>query len=274
MRLTIDINGVENNFRYTNFNLSIIGGVGVHPFEASFVYPSLHTGVMLYSRGDNGSSYQDKFWDSFQVELLLDATLTSGFWRNNVNHNLRTVPLYHFSDILPNPLVNPFQHSLGLGINWIYSFDDYKQCDRIQKIGFGNILIDRHFQFNMYNDGTPYRQLGLTDKHDRYYTGGGQFSYHTDNNYFFDTIELSFMKYTGFDYSAFETANLLQLDFIPHKRAETTFYNKNRLRLRLGNSTDNYSLHITAHNTDKDFQDFIHYKGDYALECLVLLVRF
>lgn len=262
VKATIDFNGLENYFKHSNFNVSVTGGAGFHPFEASFVYPSIHMGFLLFNQGNPGAPYNQGFFKSTRLNLFSNFTITSGVWRNNINHQLRRVPLYHFGDFTANPLLNPFQHSLGLGTNLIFFLDKYK--DGYQRIGFGNILIDRHFQFNMLNDGSIFAILNLADGYDRYFTGGGQFSWHQDATNWIDSFELSFMKHTGYEPLTFETSNLLQSDFISFQNKKTIYYSTNRLRFRVNSTQDNLSLHFTMHNMDVDFQDIIHLSGDWT----------
>ena len=258
IKTTIDINGIESCGKYTNFNIAVIGGIGGHPFDLENIYPTIHGGFMMYNRGELISSYKKGFLESTVVDFLLDVTLNVGYYRDNINFGIRNVPLYHFSDFTPNPLQNPFQHSLSLGSNLIYSIDPYR-VEQPQQVGFLNVMFDRHFQFNTYNDGTFFRKIGFADGLDRYYTGGGVFAYHLDNTANFDLLEFSFHKFTGHEKYAFDASNLLQVDFIPFKKPETFYYNKNRLRFTMANTRKNYGIHLTAHNTDRDFQDGIHF---------------
>ena len=263
IKTTIDINGIESNGKYTNFNIAVVGGIGGHPFDLENIYPTAHAGFMVYNRGDLVSDYSKSFFNSTILDFFIDLTLNVGYYRDNINFNIRNVPLYHFSDFTPNPLQNPFQHSVSLGSNTVISTDSYRQ-EQPQRIGFLNIMIDRHFQFSMYNDGSFYRLLGLADGLDRYYTGGGMFAYHLDNDANFNLLEFSFHKFTGHEKYAFDSGNLLQLDFIPFKEPKTYYYNKNRMRFTMSNTNRNYGIHLTAHNTDKDFQDKIHFNGNYS----------
>ena len=262
LRSTIDLNGIESGFNFSNFNISLVGGIGFHPFEQSYLYPTIHAGILLYNRGDLGAPYNKKIFRSTQLEFMLNTTLNVGNFAKNSNHYKRKVPLYHFSNLIPNPLFNPFHYSVSLGSNFIFFTDKYK--DSYQQVGFLNALLDRRFQFNMINDGTFFPKLFLGDGLDRYYTGGGQLSWHIDSNYLFDSFEFSFLKFTGYETIAFETANSLQLDYINFKNPNTIYYSKNRMRFNAHSSTNNFGLHLTLHNTDRDFQDFIHYKGDWS----------
>lgn len=263
LKATIDFNGVSNYGKYSNFNLALVAGIGAHPFKSRFLYPSIHTGILLYNRGDLISRYDESFFGSTTIDFIANLTLSGGFFYHSQNFDKRYVPLYHFSDFTPNPLLNPFQHSFTLGTNFIYS--PKNRSEQPQRVGMFNIMLDRHFQFSMYNDGSFFKKyLGLADGLDRYYTGGGMLAYHLDNTTDFNLIEFSFHKFTGHEKYAFEVGNQLQLDFIPFKNKETYYYSKNRLRLSISNTSKNFGIHLTSHNTDKDFQDGIHFKGNFT----------
>lgn len=263
IKLTIDITGESNFGEYTNFNASVIGGAGFHPFEFRYAYPSLHTGVAVYNRGELISSYREKgFFENIYADAFINLTLNTGYYRNNIDFSQRLVPIIHFSDLLPNPLQNPYQHSFSIGSNMVFSlFDQYRE---FQRVGIFNAMVDRHFQLNIYNDGSLWGKLCLGDGEDRYYTGGGSVSYHMDHSNFISQVFLSFHKFTGYEKDTFEAANLIQLDFIPYKKEESFYYNKNRWRLSLSNPHKNFGVHITLPNTDKDIQDGIHFNGNYT----------
>lgn len=257
LKTTIDL-----NFQYPNFNIAVSGGVGGHPFDYAEAYPSIHAGFIIYNKGDLVSSYskESSFFGSSQFDVFLDLSMTIGYYTPNTNFDNRFVPLYHFSDFTPNPLQNPFQHSLTVGSNFIWFMDRYKQ-ELPQRVGFTGIMIDRHFQASTYNDGSIWARAKLGDGLDRYYTGGGVVAYHIDINNAISNFEISFHKFTGHEKYAFDTANLLQIDFIPFKKTETYYYSKSRFRFTATSIKNNGGVHITLHNTDKDPQDKIHFDG-------------
>ena len=257
VKTTIDINGLESKGKYTNFNVTLVGGIGNNLFDIQNVYPSLHAGILIYNRGDLVSSYKERFFQSTVIDLIFDITLTAGLKQKEVS-SARIVPLYHFSDFTPNPLENPFRWSVSGGLNFIYSFDRKNREKKPQRVGFMNLLIGNTLQVNTYNDGSAFKFLG-TDKLDRYYTGGFLLASHLDRKWHFDQIELSFHKFTGFQKYAYKSANLMQIDFIPFSDPDQYYINKNRTRISVSNTSRNYGLHLTFHNTDADLQDLIHY---------------
>lgn len=260
VKATIDL-GTSKYFKYSNYNIAVAGGVGVHPFEYAEAYPSIHGGFLLYNRGDLISSYQKGFFNSTCLDLFMDFSLTMGYYTSNTNYVKRFVPLYHFADFTPNPLQNPYQHSLTIGTNVIWLFGKYKQ-ELPQRIGFTGVMIDRRFQLSTYNDGSVWSKTNLADGLDRYYTGGGAAAYHLNHTTEISNLELSFHKFTGHEKYVFDTANLLQIDHIPFQHPETYYYSKSRFRLSVTSLEQHAGVHITFHNTDKDPQDWIHFTGD------------
>lgn len=260
LKTTIDINGIESKGKYSNFNIALFGGIGGHLWDATGVYPSLHIGGILYNRGDLISSYKKTFFKSTRIDFMIDATITFGVKSSSGNFNNRNIPLVHFSDFTSNPLQNPYQNSLGIGSNLIWTGETVGKKKDFQRVGTTSLMIDRRVQISTYNDGSIWGQLKLGDKEDRYYTGGAWLSYHMKTtNKGFDVVELSIHKFTGFEENTFEAGTSLQLDFIPYKNEETKYYNKQRIRITARNTNRDYGIHLTFHNTDKDFQDAIHF---------------
>lgn len=256
---------VDFNLRYPNFNIGAVGGIGGHPFDLENIYPSVHAGFIVYNHGELMSAYDKSFFGSTVLDGILDITLNLGLYRQNIDFSSRFVPLYHFADFTPNPLQNPFQSSFSLGTNFIVSTDDYRRREKFyQRIGFTNLMIDRHLEISVINDGTLWRKLGLADGLNRYYAGGVVVSYHLDTNNTFDNMELSIYEFKGHETFAFDTARLLQLDFIPFKEKRTYFYNKNRLRFSLGDTNGNYGFHATLYNVDRGIPDLLHVRGNYS----------
>lgn len=266
IKATIDINSFVDHFRYSNYSVSVVGGLGIHPFNLKELYPTIHAGILLYSRGDLISSYECRgLLKNNYLDFHLDLSLTTGIYNRSSNTLIRSVPLYHFSDFTTNPLENPYNAlSLTLGTNLIWFTDSSYKKEQPQRVGFTNLMIARRFQINTYNDGSIWAKLGLADGLDRYYTGGGMIAYHFNDNNVLSNIELSFHKFTGHEAYAFDTANQLQLDFIPFKNEDTYYYNKSRWRLSAISLKNNFGFHITIHNPDKDPQDWIHFMGQDA----------
>ena len=258
IRTTIDL-----NLQYPNFNIALAMGAGAHPFDFPEAFPSIHAGFLLYNKGDLISSYRKSFFGSTSIDFYVSPSLSIGYYSPNINFQNRSVPLYYFSDFAPAPLQNPYWQSLTLGTNLIW-LTGQKRGERFQRVGFTGLMIDRRFQISTYNDGSIWAKLKLSDGLDRYYTSGAMLSYHFNNTNEINSVELSFHKFTGHERYAFDIANQLQIDFIPFKDMESYYYNKNRFRLTLTSLKNNFGLHMTAHNVDRDPQDWVHFIGGYT----------
>lgn len=257
---TIDINSFLDQFRYSNYNISLVGGLGIHPLNIKEIYPTIHAGVLLYNKGDLISSY-NKSSIIPNLDFHLDFSLTAGVYKNSLNALNRFIPLYHFADFTTNPLENPYSAlSVTFGTNVIWFLDKYKE-EQPQIIGFTGLMIARRFQISTYNDGSIWAKANLADGLDRFYTGGGMIAYHLNSNNEINNIELSFHKFSGHEKYVFDAANQLQLDFIPFKKEETYYYSKSRWRLTATSLKNNFGFHFTVHNPDKDPQDWIHFIG-------------
>ena len=255
LKTTIDL-----NLQHPNFNIALAVGGGAHPFDFPEAYPSIHAGFLLYNKGDLVSSYKKSFFGSTSLDFFISGSFSLGFYSQNIDFDTRFVPLYYFSDFTPTPLQNPFRQSFTFGTNIIW-LTQKKDNGLPQFVGFTGLMIDRRLQLSTYNDGSIWARAKLGDGLDRYYTGGGMIAYHLDNQNDLSSIEFSFHKFTGHEKYAFDIANQLQIDFIPYKNSKMYYYNKNRFRLTLGSFKNNLGFHLTAHNVDRDPQDWIHFKG-------------
>ncbi|MGB0948916.1 MAG: hypothetical protein ACPGU0_02265, partial [Marinirhabdus sp.] len=224
--------------------------------------PSAHIGVLFYNKGILGSNLNQNYYRTTFFDFFADATLTAGY--NNITEvaklQHRTVPLYHFSDFVANPLQNTFQYSISFGSNWLMNPDKKRNS---QTVGFFNINIARAVQLSYYNDGGP----GLNffgDKEDRYYTGGLVLSVHNDRPYYINTVELSFHKFTGWQQYAVDAADKLQLDHIPYKDADVFGFNQQQWKLRATSYKQGYSAYFTVYDINAmDLQDIIHTGTDF-----------
>ncbi len=229
--------------------------------------PSVHLGVLVYNKGILGSNLLENYNSNLFLDFFANATLTAG-----VDHKVDTsylaqrwVPLYHFSDFTVNPLQNTFMYSLSLGTNLILSPHTTKTRFKNQRIGFFSLNIARAVQFSYYNDGGPILQIP-GDGFDRYYTGGLVLAIHNDNDYLFNSIILSYYKYTGWQENALDVADKLQLDHLPYKDSVEFGYNQQRWKVFLGSYRQQYSGYISLYDVDfLDIQDMLHYIRDFPV---------
>lgn len=228
-------------------------------FLGDWMYPAVNGEIMLYRGGIGAKGRTDKPLLFADATLALTATagaLKTRSVLNNAVRGMRNIPLYYFSDHVFPALQNPFETSLSLGTNFVYSVERRS----VQQVGF---LNGHHnmVQLSYYNDGAfPFSTLRLGDAFDRYYTGGGIVSFHGAPNTFLNLIEISYKKFTGFTLSAFEASNKMNLPYVVYKRQGETAYNKSVWGLNLANATGGYGMRLNYYNSIKyDAQHMIHW---------------
>ncbi len=242
-----------------NIRLSLNAGVG-SDFLGSWMYPALNTELQCYNGGFG--SRNDKGKSRFCLDVITAITATTGFKNRHQLTNAnsisrRNVPLYYFANFVQPALQNPFDHSVSVGSNLIFSTDKKKT---FQRIGFFNLHVSR-MQLSYYNDGGwPFADIYLGDRKDRYYTGGGTLSYNGARNSLAETIELGYHKFTGYAQSAFEVSNKMNLAYIQYRKGEQKFYNRSLWSLNIAHPSRGYGLNIRTFNyVDQDIQHRIHW---------------
>ncbi|HMG93484.1 MAG TPA: polymorphic toxin type 23 domain-containing protein [Chryseolinea sp.] len=248
------------------YRLAITGGVSSN-FAVTNVHPSLHCELLLYNGGlgSQGPGYKEGSRTIF--DLIWGMTITAGlnnllYEGNQSTLQYRNVPLYFFSNFALPPLQNPFDHSISLGTNLIFTTGANR---RNQRVGFINLHVGPA-QLSYYNDGgTPIHESFLGDRRDRYYTGGVLFSYHGDTNTLISSVELSFHKFTGYTNNAFEASGELDFAFVNYKDTTQDYFNKSLWTLTLSNPRDHFGAYIAAYNYDNlDIQHWLHRVGSHS----------
>jgi hypothetical protein len=153
-------------------------------------------------------------------------------------------------------------------------FNNHKRHQVINSI----TLSTRQVSINYYNDSGPIVEwLPLSDKYDRYWTGGIEFLGHLENGY--NVIELGFDQFTGYSPLMYEFSSILGLSITEYKSdkktASSTSMNSSAYHLRVGLSPDIYidagvmgSLRNDSGNgrsTYYGLQDIIHILTGVAL---------
>ena len=234
------------------FKISLTGGVGYNTNEIG-VFPSVHTGILFFNKGSIGAD-QSKKWYQIQSHFYASTQITAQLDKRDFDFNIRSVPLYHFSEFNANPLQNPYKSSVSYGANWIFV-----QNKKSQRTGFFNLNIAGRAQISYYNDGGPVLKIA-GDKRDRYYTGGIIISYHGNNSDLINLVELSYHKYTGYQEYAFDMADKLQIDFLNYYDDNQFSYNQQRWRLNFSNMNNGFGGSVSVYNKNSlDFQDFLHF---------------
>ncbi len=97
-----------------NFKLSITGAAGYN-FEKAALFPTLHTGVIVFNRGPIGSNLSRRNYE-LQNHAFAGLMLTGKFGPRKFDYHDRYVPLYHFADFTANPLQNPYESESLLSV--------------------------------------------------------------------------------------------------------------------------------------------------------------
>jgi hypothetical protein len=242
-----------------NLRLSINAGVA-SDFIDRWLYPSLNTEFQFYNGGFG--SKNDKGKAPFCLDVITALTATAGIKNRQRPFNAsdletRNVPLYYFANFVHPALQNPFDHSLSVGINFIFSTD----CNKtVQRIGFFNLHVGK-VQLSYYNDGGwPFADIYLGDRRDRYYTGGGTLSYNGRRYNLLETIELGYYKYTGYTKSAFEVSNKMNLAYVNYRKPEQKKYNRSLWSFNVANPSRGIGINLRTFNyLDQDIQHKIHW---------------
>tara|TARA_R110002051_G_scaffold78626_1_gene142194 strand:+ start:1994 stop:2974 length:981 start_codon:yes stop_codon:yes gene_type:complete len=241
----------KRNFFSPGAKLSLTAAVGYEKTDLGF-FPAIHTGVILFNKNTIGSNQEIASYVP-QVHFFANAVVAAEIDRRQFNRFEKSVPFYHFTEFVANPLQNPYFSSISFGVNFIKVKEDH------QWVGFFNANAARTVQISYYNDGGPV--LGWPgDNMDRYYTGGGHASYHGNYRDEIDLIELSYHKYTGYQKYAFDVADKLQIDFLNYNDSNQFSYNQQRWRLNFSSLRSGYGGSISIFNLNRiDFQDFLHF---------------
>lgn len=242
------------------FRISGNAGIGSSFITSSF-HPAFNLEMQLYN-GGLGSDNQKNFFNNTTLDVIAAITLTGG-WNNQTKiakypaFPETNVPLYYFGDFVLPALRNPYQYSLSLGTNFIFSTDRNKTS---QRVGFFNAHA-KFLQVSYFNDGgVPMYQTNLGDRRDRYYTTGLVISAHAKRNTAVDLVELSYYKFTGYTRNAFELSNKMYLGYMNYRKTEQKYYNKSLLTLTLANTTRSGGVSIKAYNhLWLDFQHKVHW---------------
>ncbi len=251
---------IEIGARFKNFGLftpgaklSVTAGAGYN--TGLGFYPAINSGFLVFNKNTIGSNQSKSAWCP-QFHFFANSTIAAEIDQKNFDQLQKSVPFYHFTEFVANPLQNPYYSSISFGVNYI------KVDNSHQWVGFFNTNAFRTFQISYYNDGGPV--LGLPgDNRDRYYTGGVHGSYQGNYEDDIDLIELSYHKYTGYQKYAFDAADKLQIDYLNYNDIDQFSYNQQRWRLNISSLRSGYGGSLSIFNLNSiDFQDFLHFNTD------------
>lgn len=216
--------------------------------------PAYHVELLLYYNGI-GSGRISK------ANIDINSSLTNTIGGENKQDELAyfrrqpmNAPLYFFSNNAAPPLINPFSHSITLGFNYIIPTTKYKFSQRLAYVGF---KIDK-FQLGYFNDGGKgMNKIG--DRKDRNYTGGLLFAYGFRKNVFLDNIELTYLKYTGYNKNTFEILSKLSFGYTDYVDPDQEDFNRSKWSLNVQGADNQFAFNVDANNSTKlDLQHLIH----------------
>ena len=244
--------------------IRVSGNAGVgSDFATTWLYPAFNIEVDLYNGGMGSRSTKNVLRSFDDLDVVLAFTVTAGT-KNKLKPAdylavvERNAPLYYFSDMVLPALKNPFEASVSIGTNLIFTpINDEKKK---QRVGFLNGHYKR-FQLSYFNDGgVPVSDIYLGDREDKNYTGGVLFSYHLRPDAAISLVELSYQKFTGYTKNAFEISNNLLLNFMNYHNPIQQKYNKSLWSLNVGNPNRGWAAKLSNYNSVKaDVQHYIHW---------------
>ena len=208
-----------------------------------------------------------KLKNFIDAEVNVAYTITAGF-QNRMKQGyylrpgIRNYPLYYFNTFTAQPLQNPYNWSASWGGNMIWF--PTRCTDKFQQVGFLNIHLDR-FQFSYINDGPPFRQP-FGDRYDRFHTGGGFISFHGNDDWALNLVEIGYNKFTGYSKNAYQLSNKLGSGYLYYHDTDQQYYNKSRVYFNVANTAKHYGVNVNLYNfPDLDVQHRIHLGAAYPL---------
>jgi hypothetical protein len=216
--------------------------------------PAYHAEVLLYYQGIGSNSKRKG-----NIDINSSFTTTLGKVGSTKEIDVARLrqynsPLYFFSNHATPPLLNPFDGSITFGFNYIIPTTKYKFSQRLGYFGFKAGPV----QFGYFNDGGKGLNL-IGDRKDRNYTGGLLLAYGFQRNTFLDQLELTYLKYTGYNTNTFEVLSNLSFGYNDYLDPDQEDYNRSKWSLHVQGLDNRFSAHLDANNMTKlDLQHLIH----------------
>ena len=245
---SVDFGNKRNGSIRGFLSVGLLRSLGSREFKCLF---GAQSQLEIY-RGGLGTSLENNEKFKLNIEWRNAIIAISGYERNN-----DPVSKPAFVSVLNDlsALYNPLDYSLSIGTCFINGINH----SRHQQIGIGSISV-LNVQLNYYNDATPFHKIGLADRFDRYWTGGGDLGVYWNNNSRFITdIQLSYVNYTGYQRNLYELAGIVHMDNLPYKDKSQQMFNQGAFIYKVGIKNQmhvNYSIFEPAYS---DIQYLIHY---------------
>lgn len=218
------------------------------------MFPTYHVEVLSYFNGI-GSSRKTR--GNIDIISSLHSTLgTTNRLHETPSENIlsKQNPLYFFSNNAPPPLVNPFNYSVTLGFQYVIPTSKYKFSQRLGYVGFK--LSD--FQIGYFNDGGKGMRL-IGDRKDRNYTGGLLLAYGFKKYTLLNNIELSYLKYTGYNKNTFEVLSNMSFGYNDYQDKDQEDFNRSKWSITASGYKQQVQVNLDFNNITKiDLQHLIH----------------
>ncbi|WP_339887625.1 hypothetical protein [uncultured Flavobacterium sp.] len=147
--------------------MSGTAGVGVSQ-RFNYVTPGVNLAVNFYNGGLGALPNSS----NFNIDAVLTPKLTVGGGRGNA------MDIYPLTLNSGTGLEDNFKYSATLGTNFIVNNNN-----RNQQVGFLQVRAF-DFSFQTYNDFNGFKKIGISDGYDRWFTGGGNFTFGSKNSDF------------------------------------------------------------------------------------------
>lgn len=266
LKAKVEFTPNSKNEAVINFRVSSCFGVA-GKWMADELYPSINTEVQLYNGGLGSRSLPKNRY--LTLDGIVAFTLTAGHLHDNFGPAMAMVnrnnPLRYFADFAIPSLQNPYNYSISLGTNLIFTSDSGRM---FQRVGFLN-LNHSGLQLSYYNDGTPFQHFFLGDGKDRYYTGGGVLSYNngmgTYDQFQSYSFEASYHKFSGYNQNSFELSNSINASNVDYKNTDQRYYNKSlwKFNVQSNDTYNGFGVACAAYNSVRfDGQHLIHWLID------------
>lgn len=157
--------GLSWHFGGNKSYMSGTAGIGVSK-KFNAIEPGANLAINFYNGGIGARSDSN----AMNFDTVLTAKVTAGAGNGNP---MTIYPLHIDSG---TGLVDKYKYSATLGTNFILNNND-----RNQQVGFIQVRA-ADFSFQTYNDFGGFKKIGISDGYDRWWTGGGNFTFGARNS--------------------------------------------------------------------------------------------
>lgn len=266
VRAELGISNKSRNF----FSLSLAGGIkrelatGTGDFEnlGRHFFIAYQPAINIYSNGLGDNILDDL--RRVEIDFVNSVFIGGGVpWYEIQNNSIKIKP---FTSLTASSVYDDFLSSITIGTNIIMN-----SHNRNQLVGFLNLNVGRLIGVTYYNDGPPFGGIGLGDRYDRWWTGGGSieifFTQGTDPNpTFWENLRLGyyFDRFTGDVQDAYNLSGILGFKYVPARDIYENYYNQARGKFSVKAMDFNFEISYQFLGyLESDIQDLIHSIFDY-----------